>query len=175
MSPPYASRLSVVIAVCALGFGAVGSAHAQFHAVEWSNGSVINLNPPGSTISEAAAINDSGQVVGSSSGGATEWNNGSVIYLGGLPGSAAIGASAINDAGQVVGIRSFGPAYVATEWSNGSVINLGFSNAFGINNAGQVVGVATGVPEPSTWAMMLTGFAGLGFLARRGWRRTAIA
>jgi hypothetical protein len=27
--------------------------------------------------------------------------------------------------------------------------------------------VVTGVPEPSTWAMMLLGFCGLGFLARR--------
>jgi hypothetical protein len=30
-------------------------------------------------------------------------------------------------------------------------------------------GGPTGVPEPSTWAMMIAGFAGLGFL---GWRRT---
>jgi hypothetical protein len=32
----------------------------------------------------------------------------------------------------------------------------------------------TGVPEPSTWAMMLLGFAGLGFAAYRS-RRTAIS
>jgi hypothetical protein len=30
-----------------------------------------------------------------------------------------------------------------------------------------------GAPEPSTWAMMLVGFAGLGFLGWRGSRRTA--
>jgi hypothetical protein len=30
-----------------------------------------------------------------------------------------------------------------------------------------VVGLASGVPEPSTWAMMLTGFAGLGYAAFR--------
>jgi PEP-CTERM motif len=30
----------------------------------------------------------------------------------------------------------------------------------------------TQVPEPSTWAMMLAGFAGLGFLAYRGSRKT---
>lgn len=54
-------------------------------------------------------------------------------------------------------------------------------SAFGINDAGQVVlntfnsdGVATnylyspgGVPEPATWALMLTGFFGLGSLLRR--------
>ncbi len=29
----------------------------------------------------------------------------------------------------------------------------------------------TAVPEPSTWAMLLIGFAGLGFVARRRWQR----
>jgi PEP-CTERM motif-containing protein len=33
----------------------------------------------------------------------------------------------------------------------------------------------TQVPEPSTWAMMLAGFAGLGFLAYRGSRKTQAA
>jgi len=31
--------------------------------------------------------------------------------------------------------------------------------------------VTTGVPEPSTWAMMLLGFAGLGFAAYQGSRK----
>ena len=40
-------------------------------------------------------------------------------------------------------------------------------------NDGLVTGFSTGaVPEPSTWAMMLAGFAGLGFL---GYRRTVKA
>ncbi len=34
-------------------------------------------------------------------------------------------------------------------------------------------GVITGVPEPSTWAMMLLGFGGLGFARRRSLRRAA--
>jgi hypothetical protein len=33
--------------------------------------------------------------------------------------------------------------------------------------------VATSVPEPSTWAMMLLGFAGLGFAAYRRSRAVA--
>jgi PEP-CTERM motif len=32
---------------------------------------------------------------------------------------------------------------------------------------------ATAIPEPSTWAMMLAGFAGVGFLGWRGSRKTA--
>ena len=69
----------------------------------------------------------------------------------------------------------------ATEWSNGQVINLvgltgsTFSQAAGINDAGQVVGfsdvVANRVPEPSTWAMMLIGFAGLGYAGYRQSKR----
>jgi PEP-CTERM motif len=61
----------------------------------------------------------------------------------------------------------------ATEWSGGSVINLGglsgsmSSQALGINAAGQVVGYSVPAPEPSTWAMMLLGFAGLGFAGYR--------
>ncbi len=80
-------------------------------------------------------------------------------------------------------------------WSGGSVINLGLlagdpdSEAHGINDVGQVVGsigtwyaaewnpsdpiAASAVPEPSTWAMMLIGFAGLGFAGYRRAKRAA--
>jgi uncharacterized membrane protein len=57
------------------------------------------------------------------------------------------------------------------------------TEAFGVNDKGQIVGWydngygflatdspgPTAVPEPSTWAMMLIGFAGLGFV---GYRQT---
>jgi hypothetical protein len=36
-------------------------------------------------------------------------------------------------------------------------------------------GIPGGVPEPSTWAMMLLGFAGLGFAVRRSRRKAAFA
>lgn len=48
--------------------------------------------------------------------------------------------------------------------SNGtfdSVRLLSSSNSFEFDN------ISSGVPEPSTWAMMLIGFAGLGYLSRR--------
>jgi probable HAF family extracellular repeat protein len=144
---------------------------------EWSNGQVINLRGlPGSHFGEALGINDAGQVVGESLGEvATEWSNGQVINLGGLTGSTARVARSINDVGQVVGFSVIGGSQVATEWSNGQIIDLGglpgfnSSEAFGINDAGQVVGFSAAaiVPEPSTWAMMLLGFAGLGFVGDR--------
>jgi hypothetical protein len=34
---------------------------------------------------------------------------------------------------------------------------------------------ASAVPEPSTWAMMLLGFAGLGFAFRQSRRKAAVA
>lgn len=39
----------------------------------------------------------------------------------------------------------------------------------------QLPGVMSGVPEPSTWAMMLLGFAGLGFMAYRRKQSAALA
>jgi hypothetical protein len=59
-------------------------------------------------------------------------------------------------------------------------VGFDLTNAFGINNAGRVVGlgVATtpqGVPEPSTWAMMIIGFASVGFAAYRRTRNAVLA
>jgi hypothetical protein len=42
---------------------------------------------------------------------------------------------------------------------------IGFTNPLGVSMAFDVTGSA--VPEPSTWAMMLLGFAGLGFAVYR--------
>jgi probable HAF family extracellular repeat protein len=143
-------------------------------ATEWSDGKVINLGGlAGSNESQAYGINDRGQAVGFSVVGgveyATEWSNGSVIDLG--PGVA----EAINDAGQVVGLNGLGSNVgFATEWSFGSVINLGPGEANGINDLGQIVGVSSGpfpVPELSTWAMLLLGFAGLGYVGYRQAKR----
>jgi hypothetical protein len=39
------------------------------------------------------------------------------------------------------------------------------TNAFEFDMAGPSVTQTSGVPEPSTWAMMLIGFAGLGYAA----------
>jgi hypothetical protein len=39
----------------------------------------------------------------------------------------------------------------------------------------EVNNVVVGVPEPSTWAMMLLGFAGLGFAFRQSRRKVSFA
>jgi probable HAF family extracellular repeat protein len=74
-------------------------------ATEWSGGKVISLGGlPGSTLSDALAINNAGQVVGYSVVGgvqtATEWSGGTVINLGGLPGFTFSYATAINEPGR---------------------------------------------------------------------------
>jgi uncharacterized membrane protein len=152
--------------------------------VEWRQGHRPG-GLPGSTDSIAESINNAGQAVGYSYVGgfvrATEWSGGKVIDLAGLPGSTYSIAYGINDFGQAVGFSVVGGFDYATEWSHGRVINLGglpgsiFSEAFSINDFGQAAGESdvAGVPEPSTWAMMLFGFAGLGFASYRSTRRTA--
>jgi hypothetical protein len=79
-------------------------------------------------------------------------------------------AYSINDAGQAVGLNPYEPV----EWSGGEVIVLGGplgGHPYGINNSGQAVGYIYGtpvrIPEPSTWVMMLLGFAGLAFAGYR--------
>jgi hypothetical protein len=50
--------------------------------------------------------------------------------------------------------------------------NISLSSAKG---ARMVAGFAPAIPEPSTWAMMLIGFAGLGFAGYRGRKGVALA
>jgi len=103
---------------------------------------------PGGRVSFAIAINDAGQVVGTSEGGsgAFLWQNGIMTDLGTLGGASA-SASGINEAGQIVGIsnNASGESH-AFVWDNGTMTDLGtlpgdyYSEAYGINDAGQVVG-----------------------------------
>jgi hypothetical protein len=71
---------------------------------------------------------------------------------------------------------------VGTIWAEFLVDNLGDNFIVWHNNLPNLLGiletavicddpVTPGVPEPSTWAMMLLGFAGLGFAAYRRQRR----
>jgi probable HAF family extracellular repeat protein len=144
------------------------SYNVELHAASWANGTVTELPTLGGNRSNAAGINNAGQIVGYSttageaSAYATEWVNGLAINLGGLGGNSA--ASGINQYGQVVG-WSYLPGnqggqgvdwtYVpgtgvehAVLWSDGTTQDLGTlgggtSFAEAINSAGEVVGAST--------------------------------
>jgi PEP-CTERM motif len=94
----------------------------------------------------------------------------------------------VNDAGQVVGYYFNDSGGHGFFYDHGRYTTLddpladGGTYAFGINDAGAIVGyynegvdtygfiatpIPNTVPEPTTWAMVLIGFAGLGFAGYR--------
>jgi hypothetical protein len=140
--------------------GTSDKASDGFDAVLWSRSGKARVlqNLAGYDMSVPEAINDAGWSVGHSSTDVSSSNE-AVLWS---PSRKA------TDLGAVLG-----PAWTDTE-------------AVGINNSGDIVGwgiyrreargflltpdsALFAVPEPSTWAMMLVGFASLGFA---GYRRT---
>jgi probable HAF family extracellular repeat protein len=128
---------------------------AQSKPVLWSEDGIKELPIiDGDSYGSATAINNEGQVVGSS-GDCTSgprhallWTNGTVTDLGNLGGLFNT-ATAINNHGQVVGLSNLpGDKFVLRGfvWQNGVMINLGVfpgdvhSLALGINDKGQIVG-----------------------------------
>jgi hypothetical protein len=124
------------------------------------SGRITSFMVPGSVSTQALGINDQGEIVGDytvANGdmfGFLDKGGGVFVTLDPF-GSTAVTANGINDNGNVVGF------YV-----NAAGATIGFESArFG----------STPIPEPSTWAMMLLGFAGLGFLAYRKVRTGPLA
>jgi probable HAF family extracellular repeat protein len=123
-----------------VGQGFISS--ANFHAFLYSGGRMIDLNPFNGYQPIARSINDSGEVVGSSTGGAATWlyANGKLTNL-----SATNSGYFINNGGEIVGQNSSGHGAL---YSNGSWSDLGgFAGAsatiaLGINASGQVIGTA---------------------------------
>jgi len=123
------------------------------HAFLWQNGTMSDLGSLGGTVSQAAFINDSGQVIGTATlaGDQTThsfiWQNGTMTDLGTLGGDNAT-AIWINNAGQAVGYAQLAgdSSTHAFLWQNGTMTDLGTvgtdacSAAYSINSSGQVVG-----------------------------------
>jgi probable HAF family extracellular repeat protein len=120
-------------------------------------------------------MNASGQVAGGA--GITGPNGVGITALGNL-GRLGTDAEGINDAGQVVGnsptvsgnIHAFvtGPNGVGmTDLNSLDFLPDGLllTNAVDINNRGQII--ATSVPEPETYALLLAGLGLVGFMTRR--------
>ncbi len=144
-----AALFVLVAAVLVFGAfaGGTGAATSPFVAVD--------LGTLGGAASSAAAVNDSGQVVGNSTtaGGeqhAFSWTQqGGMVDLGTLGGTSSF-AVAVNDSGQVVGnSTTAGGEQHAFSWTQqGGMVDLGtlgasLNGAVAVNDSGQVVGNST--------------------------------
>jgi hypothetical protein len=90
-------------------------------------------------------------------------NTRTVTHLERLGGATTV-PQAINESGQVAGYY-----FPPSQGGLNSLVDLPpgvlLMDAQGINNGGQVI--ATGIPEPETYALMLAGLGLVGFMARR--------
>jgi probable HAF family extracellular repeat protein len=153
-----------------------------------------NLTPvafPGSVATSLYGINNAGQIVGLYFDGTTAHG---FLFSGGafttidFPGADRTELFGINNTGQMIGEYYNGPLPGGGFQSEGGFLYAndifttlndpaGFDTVpFGINDAGTVVGfyeTMGGVPEPSTSAMMILGFVGIGFVAHRRPNRKA--
>jgi hypothetical protein len=118
-------------------------------------GTITTIDPFGSTFVSANGINDKGDIVGTylNVNGNTDgfiWTPSDGYTSFSIAGAPTTDINSINNKGDIVGF------YV-----NAAGSNIGF--------------VGSPVPEPSTWAMMLLGFAAFGFLGYRKMRVRTLA
>jgi len=146
----------------------VGAANG--HAFLLRDGASRDLGGlPGDTTSAARAVNNIGQVVGSSTNAAGMsraflWDLGTMQRLGALAGDGSSEARAINNVGQIVGRSGAADLSVsrAVLWRDGDAIDLNtlvqapgwtLSSATGINDVRQIVGV--GIRDGQARAFLL--------------------
>jgi probable HAF family extracellular repeat protein len=152
-------------AICATGaaFAATSLLLAAGPAAQIPKLDLVELGVlPGGTYSEAYAVNDHGQVVGTSQTGGQQhaalWHDGTMVDLGTLPEGHSSYAFSVNARGQIVGFGdTIGPAcdpgvfsacQHAFVWDEGVMTPLRplagpFSHAADINDRGHVVGSST--------------------------------
>jgi probable HAF family extracellular repeat protein len=142
----YASAINEAGQVlCNLGPGSHVSGRCPYL---WQDGNITYIGECGGT-NNVYAINNVGQVAGSSVGLPFVWHNGLLTPLSTLgSNNQSSGASGINDRGQVVGFaatKSDNQSH-AVLWQNGRIHDLGtipggsYSQASSINETGKVVG-----------------------------------
>jgi uncharacterized membrane protein len=148
--------------------GTYGNSFFPNQGFQTNGASVTSLNVPGAVSTAALGNNNAGEVVGIFGNGTSPSQ--SFLYDGksfttlNAPGDGI--ATDINNLGTVLLTSDAGNFL----FSGGTYTEVlpGRFEAFGMNDIGQIVGrVEGGIPEPSTWAMLLIGFAGLSLMAYR--------
>ena len=144
---------------------------SRYRAVLWRDGLATDLGTLGGGVATARAVNNRGQIVGTSctagdravfscgTYAAFLWQDGRMADLGSLGGGGTF-PRRINDAGQVVG--SGGTAGGTTHaflWQGGALrdlgtLNGGDSEAWGLNQAGQIVGRSSSGSVPRDHAFL---------------------
>jgi hypothetical protein len=132
-----------------------------------TKGVFTKFDYPGAPYTAGSGINDRGQVVGAyftDSLNGFLYTNGNFITINDPNASAAMGgtwATAVNDVGQIAGF------YYDAQGEYHSFLATPSLSPFASTMAALVPDAVDAVPEPSTWAMILLGFAGLGFIGLR--------
>jgi probable HAF family extracellular repeat protein len=123
----------------------------------WENGTMIDLGTLGGTLGSPLALNNAGQVIGTSNLAGDQafdpflWDKGNLIDLAtNTIGATVVTANAINDGGEIVGAAAFANApFDAYLWRKGAATDLGhlngdqFSEAIAINSRGEAIGYST--------------------------------
>jgi probable HAF family extracellular repeat protein len=146
------ARNSLAVAINDAGVivGRAGGPSGSY-AVQWQGDTLIPLQAPVGSTSEASGLNNQGQIVGRTMDSSFAsypvlWDGSAAMPLN-LPGGRFGSANDINDRGQIVGTTSATPdgRSHATFWDGSRIIDLGSlsgdsSNAVAINGRGQTVG-----------------------------------
>jgi len=139
-------------------FANLGITHANQLAL------IVNLNEPGSE--NPPSVTENALALTAFGGGAIFTASAAVTGVtlnqvaGGIGGSGIAFGLDATEAGQL-------DAFLAAHPNAVLGVSASFGNAEGGIDAIQAVSLAAAVPEASTWAMMMLGFAGLGLMAYR--------